>query len=849
MKRILLFSLLLFSLCTSAQTGIWGVTTAGGRFNAGVIFKTDGSGDHFTMKKELFRFDGEFPKANLLQASNGKLYGLSSDCCVFGSYGVFFEYDPSTKTYDKVFDFNDTINGSSPDGSVIEAADGKLYGLTSKGGTHNWGILFQYDPVKRAFKKLFDFNGTDGSNPLGNLLQASDGKLYGLTNTGGSSDNGVLFQYDPSTQTYTKKFDFDGTVNGYSPFGNLIQSKNGKLYGLTSGGGKDNNGVLFEYDLATGVFSKKLDFDGNANGGQPYGSLVEAPDGNLYGLTTIGGANNTGVLFQFNPSTAAYNVKVDFNGSSRGAYPQSSLILGTNGKLYGTAEYGGDFDEGVIFEYDPITAVYTKKFDFDNDGKLSGRYPIAELTQARDGYLYGLAYTGGVTGAGVLFRFDPATSAYSKEFDFHTSSNGTMPVAGLIRASDHLLYGITQSGGMHSEGAIYQYDPAFDTYIKKFDFERTISGASPLGSLLQASDGKLYGTCMEGGANNKGVLFRFDPVSNAYEVKVTFDGLNGNSPYGELMQASDGKIYGMTHEGGTSNNGVLFQFDPVTSTYTKKFDFGDNAVGKYPEGGLIQADDGKLYGLTSQGGDVTNASFPDGLGILFQLDPVNGNFTKKIDFDDVTLGSFPSGGLVKGVDGKLYGLASYGGTSESEHPLGSGVLFQYDPASSTATGKFKFNGLENGSLPNGSLLAASDGNLYGVTNTGGANDMGVLFQFNPITSNFTKKMDFRHATGKFPDHSKLLEVPLINSITGQSALNMVLEAYPNPSRSTVMLTLNETVSNASLKLLTVSGQCVMEKTSMNGNQFTLSVADLASGTYYLELKAGDRIGRTRVIKN
>ena len=154
MKRILLFSLLFTCVSSYAQTGIWGLTAAGGRYNAGVIFKTDGSGDQYTLKKELFRFDGEYPKANLLQASNGKLYGLTSDCCVFGSYGVFFQYDPATKTFDKVFDFNDTINGSSPDGSVIEAADGKLYGLTSKGGIHNWGVLFRYDPSTKIFKKL-----------------------------------------------------------------------------------------------------------------------------------------------------------------------------------------------------------------------------------------------------------------------------------------------------------------------------------------------------------------------------------------------------------------------------------------------------------------------------------------------------------------------------------------------------------------------------------------------------------------------------------------------------------------------------------------------------------------------
>lgn len=848
MKRILLFSLLLTSAYTYAQTGIWGVTAAGGRYNGGAIFKTDGSGENLQLKKDLFRFDGEYPKANLLQASNGKLYGLTSDCCVFASYGVFFEYDPATKTYDKVFDFNDTINGSSPDGGLIEAKDGKLYGMTSKGGIYNWGVIFQYDPATRALKKLYDFDDTNGSGPLGNLIQASDGKFYGLTNTGGAADYGVLFQYDPSSNTYIKKVDFDGLANGGNPLGNLIQASNGKLYGLTSSGGKENSGVLFEYDPATSAYSKKIELNGASDGGLPFGSLVEAPDGNLYGLTSSGGVNNNGVLFQYIPATSTYTVKADFNGAVRGSSPQSSLTLATNGKLYGTAEYGGASEEGVIFEYDPATSVYSKKFEFD-DGKITGKYPIAELTQATDGYLYGMAYIGGVAGTGVLFRFDPSSSAYTKEFDFHTSASGSMPVASLVQATDKSLYGIAQFGGIHNNGAIYQYDPASDTYTKKFDFEKKISGASPVGSLIQATDGKLYGTCMEGGAQNKGVLFQFDPVTNAYVVKVEFDGLNGNAPYGELMQANDGKIYGMTHEGGVTDNGVLFQFDPVTSAYSKKYDFNDDGNGKYPEGGLIQGDDGKLYGLASRGGNVTSPDFMDGMGALFQFDPATGSYSKKIDFAGTATGSTPCGNLTKTKDGKLFGLTSYGGITDSKHPLGCGILFQYDPSSVSVAGKFSFNGLENGSAPNGSLLFASDGNLYGVTRAGGKNDMGVLFQFDPLTFTYHKKTDFKHSTGKYAEHGKLIEVAVINSISKNSPLQMNMEVYPNPAKSNLYIKVDQVVTNATLKLITLSGQCVMEKNALNGNLFPLSIAELASGSYFVELQVNGSTSRLKLMKD
>src|SRR6185295_3922868 len=234
--------------------------------------------------------------------------------------------------------------------------------------------------------------------------------------------------------------------------------------------------------------------------------------------------------------------------------------------------------------------------------------------------------------------------------------------------------------------------------------------------------------------------YQFNPVTNAVVVKVDFDGMNGESPYGELMQTSDGKIYGMTHEGGTAGMGTLFQLDPITSTYVKKVDFKDDANGNYPEGGLIQGDDGKLYGLASGGGSNATPDF-DGLGVLFQFDPVTDTYTKKIDFDGTNNGSGPCGSLTKTKDGKLYGMTIRGGIINNSNPFGCGVLFQYDPAVSTITTKVNFNGLEKGSAPNGNLLLASDGNLYGVTNTGGAIDMGTLFQFDPTTGDYHKKMD------------------------------------------------------------------------------------------------------------
>jgi len=144
-----------------------------------------------------------------------------------------------------------------------------LYGMTYQGGVNNLGVLFEYDPVTDIFIKKLDFDSANGRNPFGSLIQASNGKLYGMTIQGGVNDKGILFEYDPITSTYIKKLEFSGTINGSYPQGSLMQACNGKLYGMTKQGGVNNMGVLFEYNPATDIYTKKLDFNGY-NGSIPY---------------------------------------------------------------------------------------------------------------------------------------------------------------------------------------------------------------------------------------------------------------------------------------------------------------------------------------------------------------------------------------------------------------------------------------------------------------------------------------------------------------------------------------------------------------------------------------------------
>jgi uncharacterized repeat protein (TIGR03803 family) len=250
--------------------------------------------------------------------------------------GTINKFLPATNNLTVAKSFESIASGAYYT-NFIQASDGKLYGMTSRGGSHNFGVIFSFDPFTSTYIKLKDFDNTNGGNPYGNLMHASDGKLYGMTNQGGSSNVGVIFSFDPSSSTYTKLKDFDNT-NGANPYGSLVQASDGKLYGLTYGGGSSGSGVIFSFDLSASTYIKLKDFD-NINGANPYGNLMQASDGKLYGMTSAGGSSNVGVIFSFDPSASTYTKLKDYNGAN-GANPSyGSAFIEVNECIAGTTWY------------------------------------------------------------------------------------------------------------------------------------------------------------------------------------------------------------------------------------------------------------------------------------------------------------------------------------------------------------------------------------------------------------------------------------------------------------------------------------------------------------------------------
>jgi uncharacterized repeat protein (TIGR03803 family) len=358
----------------------YGTTEAGGGYTGGTVFKVTRSGTLTT----LYSFcsqggvctDGEVP-VGLVQASNGEFYGATAYGGSF-SGGTIFKVTPDG-TLTTLYSFcaqPGCIDGSKPYAGLIQAADGDLYGTTITGGAFNSGTIFRITP-SGTLKTLYSFcsqNGcADGSGPWGVLVQAANGDFYGTTTLGGMAGTtcgndqcGTIFRISASG-TFTTIYSFcsqAGCADGSNPFAGLVQATNGDLYGSTefSGAGADcavqgSCGTIFKI-TPSGTLTTLYSFcskPGCADGNNPQAAFIEAPNGNLFGITVGHGTIGSSTIFRMSPSgtlTTLYSFCAQA-GCPDGTEPLA-LVQGTNGTFYGTTLRGGTSaygGYGTIFSF------------------------------------------------------------------------------------------------------------------------------------------------------------------------------------------------------------------------------------------------------------------------------------------------------------------------------------------------------------------------------------------------------------------------------------------------------------------------------------------------------------------
>jgi uncharacterized protein (TIGR03437 family) len=363
--------------------------------------------------------------------------------------------------------------------------------------------------------------------------------------------------------------------------------------------------AVFLFGAATAIpsyaqtFTTLASFAG-LNGRQPSpASLTQAADGNLYGTTWLGGANGTGTVFRVTPSGALTTI-CSFTLSA-GLTAEGGLIQGTDGNFYGTNTIDGANNLGTVFKITPdgtLTTLY-------NFGSMSsdGQYPNGTLAQGTDGNFYGATETGGPHGVGTVFRITPAGTMTTLYSFGGVPADGASPKGGLIEASDGNLYGTTLQGGAKGFGTIFRITPA-GTLTTLHSFTGTSTdGGGPEAALIQATDGNFYGT------NSTGV-FKMTPAGTVTTIYSfgTSGVLNGSPIQSAIIQATDGNFYGTAVGGGANQDGFVFQVTP--SGPAKVLYNFSGTEGRAPNG-VIQASDGNLYG-TAQGGASSD-------GIIFRL--------------------------------------------------------------------------------------------------------------------------------------------------------------------------------------------------------------------------------------
>ncbi len=196
--------------------------------------------------------------------------------------------------------------------------------------------------------------------------------------------------------------------------------------------------------------------------------------------------------------------------------------------------------------------------------------------------LHGLARNGG-EGGGVIFSFEAGSNRISSEFTWQNFGSNPAGNNNVILASDGFLYGMTANGGKFGLGVIFSFNPVNNTFRKLFDFSRT-SGFSPNGKFVQVSNGKLYGITSAGGDANGGTIFSFNPVTERYEKILSLSFRTGTNSSGSLTLSANGKLFGLTRQGGSNNSGTIFSFDPNNNSFRKLADLTG-----FQTGSLIEA--------------------------------------------------------------------------------------------------------------------------------------------------------------------------------------------------------------------------------------------------------------------
>lgn len=365
-------------------------------------------------------------------------------------------------------------------------------------------------------------------------------------------------------QTVSTIYNFaGGTTSGANPwYVTLVQGTDGYLYGTTYNGGSKGMGTAFKVSTS-GSFVLLHSFVGGASdGANPTGGLTLGTDGNFYGTTQQGGSSSQGVIFKMTTS-GTITILHTFNAGTDGAFPWTAPIEASDGNFYGTTA-DGKGNNGLVYKI-TSSGTFTTIYSFD---VTHGYHPVAAPVQGVDGYLYIPVAEGGADFCGTVVQLSTA-GVLNNYYSFNCEPDGNYPVGSLVQASNGSFYSTTQDGGTNGEGTVYQITTGMvETVLHSFG--ATVGdGEYPSAGMLLATDGNYYGSAAEGGTYDDGTLFN-TTTGGSYNQLYSFNNsanLMEESPLSPPIQDTNGTLYGVTEFGGTKDEGTVYSLNMGLSSF------------------------------------------------------------------------------------------------------------------------------------------------------------------------------------------------------------------------------------------------------------------------------------------
>ncbi len=887
-------------------TYFYGMTTGGGTNGLGTIFKIMPNGTGYV---KLLDFagatNGSSPFGSLV--SDGTfLYGMTRDGGL-NSVGTIFKIMPDGTGYVKLLDFGGAVNGYGPRGSLTVVGS-VLYGMTPYGGSANAGTIFKIGTNGAGYAEISDFGtALNGGNPFGSLLY--DGTyLYGMAYNGGTNSWGTIFKILPNGTSLQTLLDFDGTLTGRSPWGSLIL--NGSyLYGMAANGGTNDMGTVFKIMPDGTGYVKLHDFDGTINGGDPRGDLVS--DGTfLYGMTSYGGLNNNnyGTMFRIMPDGTGYEKLLDFSGSTNGNAPFGSLISVDN-SLYGMTFFGGANWEGNIFKYGPCSDSYSllthsscassytlNSITYNASGNYTQTIPNVagcdsvielelnlylpsasslEISSCSNSYtLNSITYNASGSYTQTLTNFFGCDSIVTIDLTLNGPSVGQPGELDLCfdpgMGANNEVYTTTlqPDGKIIIGGAFTSYDGTARNRIARLNADGSHDNAFNPGTGLDES---IYTASLQ--PNGKviigGDFTNYNGIGRNRIVRLNADGSIDNTfnPgtgatgfVGATFLQPDGKVIiggSFTNYNGTGRNRIARvnadgsldnTFDPGTGA-----DFYVHAIALQPDGKIIVGGSFTTYnGIATNSiarlnanGSLDNTFNSTGTGLNSGIS----NLTLQPDGKVIIGGGFTSyDGIVRKYIARLNADGSLDNTFNSTgtglNSTVSNLTLQPDGKVIIGGGFTSYNSIGTNHI----ARLNADGSLDNTFNSAGT---GASTSVEAMSLQPDGKIiivgAFTDYNGTSRNRVARVHGDLTVSIDNQDLTDANIHLFPNPTQGELTLQA-ENLNGAIVTVYNSTGQLVLTQKVGSENSHTLNLSDQTSGLYIIEVNQPSRSNRFKISK-